>query len=59
MNSTSSLNDEFMNRPLVTVIVVNFNSIKIKNIIRESLRAIFNLKYSARRKDYLLFYNSP
>jgi GT2 family glycosyltransferase len=44
MNSASSL-DEVVNWPLVTVIVVNFNSMKIKNIITESLRAIFNLKY--------------
>jgi GT2 family glycosyltransferase len=43
--SSTSLNDEFMDRPLVTVIVLNFNSMKIKNVITESLRAIFNLKY--------------
>ena len=43
--SPVSLDDKFGDRPLVTVITVNFNSMKIKDVVAESLRAIFNLKY--------------
>jgi len=44
--SPAPLDNKLADRPLVTVITVNFNSMKIKDIVSESLRAIFNLKYT-------------
>jgi GT2 family glycosyltransferase len=42
---SASLDGKLNESPLVTVITVNFNSMKIKDIVSESFRAIFNLKY--------------